>query len=222
MAQQLVGAFPAEAMVAEATPTPPRTSTEVYEALRGNCADGGDGVEPLRALLGRAADKSDPVAGGDGTHFSEVGLRAALPFVDAIVSKLQAQLVVSDSTLCPVGSGWRDKWSAIARSGLAVPARPAWGCSFGGSWNSFRWAVEAAVEEFGECDRILVLIAGNDCKPQSDAAQIHGEMKSLAALWAAKGTEILYVEVVPPADQQVPLWDWNEGETASGEDARTS
>ena len=175
-----------------------------FAGMAARCAEGGVAAERVRELLTLAQDPSHEVAGGDEMHLNPKGLRRALPWVRQLATKFDADLVVSDSTLCSVDttSGEQDRWGSIARAELGFAVWPAWGHSFGkGTGSAFRSALAAGWRSTNVCARILLLIAGNDLGGWYPPEVVHREMDDLKEEWAYHGIDLVYVEVVPTSFQ---------------------
>mmetsp|Transcript_4413 Transcript_4413/g.8876 ORF Transcript_4413/g.8876 Transcript_4413/m.8876 type:complete len:172 (-) Transcript_4413:448-963(-) len=164
-----------------------------YEAIRSRSVRP-QGAVRLAEKLGKAAVKGHPWW-VDGMHFNQDGLVAAFADIEEVLKELQADGIVSDSTLC---AGRSDRWGELAKKHCSKLATPCWGASFCGGafgkaiygmWNHDRKAM----------NRIIVMVAGNDLHPGASAKDIGDEMDSIRTYWATGDVKIIYVDVVPAA-----------------------
>ena len=173
----------------------------LYSAIWANCRRTCAASEAVRAILAQAEDEHSVYSGGDGTHLSPAGVEAAAPCIRELLVQTGAHLIVSDSTLCSVESGWRDKSGRVANAAIGdVPVRPWWGASFLSSYSSFAQAISWAHEDCGgTAEVILLFVAGNDIDPRSDPRSLDLEMRRILAEWSARGVDVLFIDVVPPS-----------------------
>ena len=173
----------------------------LYPQFRARCAPSSEATERIRGQLD-LAEIPNSSAFADGTRLTVEGTQSVIPHVQELVSIFRAELIVSDSMLCTVDrvTGSADRAGLVARTGISVPVRPAWGRGF--ARDGFRQATWYAWQEFRACTKMLLLVAGNDLDRirGSSASHVHeiiGAMDSLTEEWRNWGVEIVYIDCVP-------------------------
>ena len=148
----------------------------------------------IREALQQCTVKEHPFF-SDGVHLNEAGIEYIASAVDEMAVVLDADVVVSDSCLCAVTFSYEDRKGFVLDCLARVAVRPRWGASFLGG--TFKQAVYRAWREFRDVRTMLVLIAGNDLRKDTDATELLRVMLPLRDYWQTGGVNLVFVDVMP-------------------------
>ena len=165
-----------------------------YTALSEECTATED-AEIIRQILTSGCSRGSAFY-TDGIHVNTLGVQALAPSLDRLAQHFNADAVISDSCLCAHDENSVDRHGALLQNIVGVPVFPVRGARFLGY--GFKDGMVKAWRQVQPLRVVVIVTAGNDLKRGADGEKIRTAVRRMRDYWAADGTRLVFVDVVPP------------------------